>query len=135
MVSANLILSSNITELLAVFTAGLVFTSGESSEDKEQDEHFMESFDTIIVLIAFVLIATIFPWHEWRQIGYGPLFWWTVGIVFARRLPWVLLLPWLPMHISPWPPSRDFLLGASTSMALPHKSSWFPSDWWGTSSK
>ena len=76
--------------ILAVFAAGIVFTRFVSRRETRH-EHAQAAIGRFFDLPVFILIGTLLPWDDWRDLGWqAPAF--TVAVLLLRRLPWWLAL-------------------------------------------
>ncbi len=77
--------------ILAVFAAGLAFSTAASIEEESQEEHVQEAVNRFFILPIFVLLGLALPWDKWVELGWGGLIL-IVAVLLLRRLPAVLAL-------------------------------------------
>lgn len=90
----------NVSGVLGVFVAGLVFNQVSTGPEREGEEPIDDAVNRFLVLPLFVLFGAVLPWAEWFALGWrGVAF--AAGVLLLRRLPAVLLLR-RPLRLS-WP--------------------------------
>ena len=77
--------------ILAVFAAGVAFSTAASIEEESQEEHVQEAVNRFFILPIFVLVGMALPWDKWLELGWGGVIL-VVAVLLLRRLPAVLAL-------------------------------------------
>jgi NhaP-type Na+/H+ or K+/H+ antiporter len=77
--------------ILAVFAAGVAFSTSASIEAESQEEHVQEAVNRFFILPIFVLLGMALPWDERVELGWAGLIL-IVAVLLLRRLPAVLAL-------------------------------------------
>lgn len=78
--------------ILAVFVAGLAYNRHVGPSIYEDEREVEEGVNRLLLLPLFLLLGAVLPWSEWREMGWGALVAFTVGVLVVRRIPVVLAL-------------------------------------------
>lgn len=77
--------------VLSVFVAGLAYNHTVADDEVGPQGQVDEGINRYLVLPLFLLLGTVLPWTDWRELGWGVVLL-PLAILVLRRLPVVLAL-------------------------------------------
>lgn len=103
LVTCSLALLIGVSDLLALFVTGLVFSWNAEVEDDDDESEFQNVIDALFNLSYFVMFGASLSWLVlWSDFGVVRLLEFSLLILGLRRLPIVVLLsPWISQLKTP----------------------------------